>query len=124
MRKIKFRGQRVSNDEWVYGSLDIAPDKVFIIEHDEQDPLYTEFIEVLPTTVSESTGMHDAEGKEIYEGDIIEYKEGYRRVKSFVYYSLGAFMLRPLDECNCVHIDTISALIDKRVIGNVYDGSY
>lgn len=70
MREIKFRGRRLDNREWVYGSLIIFHDwegnrRVQIV--DDVGNIY----EADPATVGQYTGLKDKDGKEIYEGDII-----------------------------------------------------
>lgn len=80
MRDILFRGKRVDNGEWVYGSLvhstkyyGETTDKWFILHGGEFDCDYYDAEEVLPKTIGQYTGMKDNEVlTKLFESDIID----------------------------------------------------
>ena len=87
MRTIKFKGKRIDNGEWIYGSY--VPHYNFFgtIKYEMVDENGNLF-EVAPSTVGQYTGLKDKNGKEIYEDDILLDESGAYAV---VYYSMGSF---------------------------------
>lgn len=79
-REINFRGQRIDNKEWVYGSLVMVCDGeslkrypciVVSYNYDSFD-----WHEVDKETVGQFIGLCDKKGKTIYEGDFIKNDKG------------------------------------------------
>lgn len=110
MREIKFRGKRLDNGEWLYGSLVILNGRYFIFDDANRH-------EVDPATVGEYTGLKDKNGKEIYEGDIVKWDEcvaDYRFITQIaeVSYNKSSASFEPLGEY-CYE--------SFEVIGNIHD---
>ena len=129
MREIKFRGKRLEcelpdgeklHGGFVYGSLLQGNGLCQILE-----PIKGGFksYKVDPDTVGQFTGLHDADGRELYEGDIIErerngllyaviFWEGmyYASVEACNRGIYGGFPLHSLTR------DSIC-----RIVGNVHD---
>lgn len=73
MRKILFRGKRMDNGEWVYGNLVRGCDEkyAYIVEFGNKE-LCRNYVNAIPDTVGQYTGLTDKNGKRIFEGDIVK----------------------------------------------------
>lgn len=82
MREILFRGKRIDNGEWAYGSLikvTLGGKTVYLIFGDDftfdgSDVKALNHAMVDPETVGEYTGL-TANGKKIFEGDIFKFPD-------------------------------------------------
>lgn len=119
MREILFRGKRVGNGEWVEGNLFI-PDKE---DTPTQICIGTNIIrinyDVIPETVGQYTGLTDKNGKKIFEGDIVEYKEENGEI---VYHDQEAMFVVCFDTW-LTDFDHLYGK-DVEVIGNIHDNIY
>lgn len=116
MRTIKFRGKSILYDEWLYGDLvHLADNKRFgILINDKYS--YDE-CEVVPDTVGQFIGLYDCNGKEIYEGDILDFN-GLTVEVRFVRGAFAFLVNGYLDDE--LYGDCRTDLFAK-VIGNVYE---
>lgn len=131
-RLIKFRGKRIDNGEWVYGSLDLTDKRPAIswLPTDEDGDKVPWFAYVDPDTVGQFTGYADYDNREIYEGDIIELRSAdingrdYDRIQLSAVWIGDSVRLRPADRYYhrgaCVLLRMQNACRGK-VIGNIHD---
>lgn len=116
-REIKFRAKALDGP-WEYGELHIKNCRIPHIHTDARATIYIE-----PNTVGQFTGLHDKNGKEIYEGDIVRFRLRFRLIGEAEYqdgtiiYEGGRFYSKLTNS----EIYLFGKPDDYEVIGNIYD---
>lgn len=107
MREILFRGKRKDIHTWVHGDYTkYAFTEVPCICDEDH------WAEVIPETVTQYTGLKDAYGTKIFEGDFLEsiFKPLSKKIGTLIYVT---------DIRDCKYISLYST--QYKVIGNVWD---
>lgn len=141
MREIIFRGKAINRDigyhrtsykngDWVYGLVTRIYDERFELPVEMTDINGVSGIEVDYKTIGQCTGSKDKNGKKIFEGDIIKYKntDGIKFngvaltvIGKVVYNEKNAsFAISGKDEIGAKHYDYFP-IKNIEVIGNIHD---
>ena len=123
MREILFRGKRLDNGEWKYGSYSYQYGCHEILLETCEGEYGFDHYEVDSSTICQYTGLNDKNGKRIFEGDIVRFKwDVERNYFFFIEFSDGEFCAMPMCSSDDVWPFRISGENEKlEVIGNVHD---
>jgi uncharacterized phage protein (TIGR01671 family) len=143
MKRIRFKGKSLDSGKWIYGDL-IENQGEYYIYHactettlsDEGNTITIVATKVQNETVGQYTGLQDRNGKEIYEGDIVEqivtngYDYGFIGEVSF---DNGAFGIKHKTYKGCIVSRFVyssdwndghahgTVLYEYELKGNIYD---
>ena len=118
MNKILFKAKKLSDGEWVKGSLVKTPFGTFIEWYEDS---ICNKREVDPSTVCQFTGLKDCEGNEIWEGDMI--KSPYLENVATVEWDDSLCGFKCVDERRCINY-SLRALVESSgwsLIRNKFD---
>ena len=135
-RTIKFRGKMIPENEWIFGTILRIPAPPVCFGKSEIDKYYIQFPdprympdwnmpykmvqgEVNPDTIGQYTGLHDKNGKEIYEGDIVKIKYRDEDIGKVIYEHNGFSIDVTNMNKNYGRVSFVNNFME--VIGNIYD---
>ena len=139
MREILFRGKRIDNGEWIEGYLLLCDERVFILPWGvvgcwhfdwlkKGEYIFGKFIEVIPETIGQYTGLTDENGKKAFSHNITEDTWGRRWV---VFDTPGGFGICRVAEWIRNGGETYNGLSERQnaewfkenhsIIGNIHD---
>jgi len=122
-REIKFRGQRLTNGEWVYGGA-VYTEHLDIGYHIM--PHMNLLIQVKNITICQYTGLNGKNGVEIYEDDLIKHNSRifHLRYSEKLYHFVLECINEKTDSGNSIfHSISWMRTCSKycEVIGNIYE---
>lgn len=124
MHEILFRGKTLTG-KWVEGAYYKqeefygTPEDAHIIIKSKEDISYDQALDysvVMPETVGQYIGLCDRNGRKLFEGDIVEYKEEYGQI---TYSDTEAMFVVEFDTW-CTDFDHLYGR-ELEVVGNIHD---
>lgn len=122
MREILFRGHRIDNGEWVYGSLLKVSNQLYI-RSIEYTGIGYGFL-VTPETIGQFTGLTDKNGVKIFEGDILKCinpNDGEEFITDFIASLVNGFTFKNVSLSRQLSFFDNDWPDEIEVIGNIHE---
>ncbi len=131
-REIIFRGKRIDNGKWLWGYYVCQmryPNAREDVQHvliafssvtDYLTPRAMRCTEIQADTLGQFTGLYDADGNRIFEGDIIKGKRGPVYVVEYCE-SIAGYLARAAEETTWTPSMNTGTMKSYKVIGNRWD---
>lgn len=124
MRETKFRGKRIDDGEWIYGYLaDVQEQYGYATINsyfDDEDGRWETCDHVDINTVGQLTGLHDKNGKEIYDDDILLNRHNRRYKVSWSDEEQRRILVNLLNADDYLNMYK-NCMDDFEVIGNIHE---
>ena len=94
-REIEFRGKSIENGKWIYssaianGAIKRKRDNKYMLQEELSTDYHDEWVEVIPETVGQFTGMKDVSGGKIFVDDVVKYSRVHYSLVGLEHWSKG-----------------------------------
>lgn len=127
MREILFKAKRIEDDEWIEGYYqkrhNFLGNEEHLIFHVDSHTVW-EYVEIVPETLCQFTGLCDKNGKKIWENDILmaHLDESYPEDTTYetVEWGVAGWVTHEAGSMDREYIDKFD-LEHFEVVGNIFD---
>jgi uncharacterized phage protein (TIGR01671 family) len=125
IENIKFKAKRLDNGKWVVGYFYAECGNTYIIENRQKESKLNRNLtyQVDPSTVCMFTGFTDCEGKEIWEGDLLQIHIKAAIYEVVWYEKIGGFVIKvyTIDKSSPDLLGYELQTYKYKIVGNKFD---